>query len=95
MTRGRRKSTIDVLEICPNPYYSLDDEENEYAYNQEETERVSDVDTTDSEIEETSFGADPLDGVFGDVYLQDGEAGYEGGSPSETMLAMAFQAQLN
>ena len=69
----------EFIEHAPNPYYSLDDEENVYAYNQEETERVSNVDTTGSETEETSYGADPIDGVFGEAYVQDGYSGDEGG----------------
>ena len=71
----------EFIEHAPNPYYSLDDEENEYAYNQEETERVSDVDTTDPEAEETSYGADPIDGVFGETYVPNGYSGDERGGP--------------
>ena len=69
----------EFIEHAPNPYYSLDDEEDVYAYNQEETERVSDVDTTGQETQETSYGADPIDGVFGEEYVQDGYSGDEGG----------------
>lgn len=68
----------EFIEHAPNPYYSLDEEENVYAFDEEETERVSDVDTTDQEAEETSFGDDPLDGVFGGADVQDGDARDEG-----------------
>ena len=71
----------EFIEHAPNPYYSLDEEENEYAFDEEETERVSDVDTTDQEAEETSFGDDPLDGVFGGAGGQDGIADDEAGYP--------------
>ena len=72
----------EFIESAPNPYYSLDDEEDaENAYIQEETERVSDVDTSDSETEETSYGDDPLDGVFGETDVQDGDSRDEGGDP--------------
>ena len=68
----------EFIEAAPNPYYSLDDEEDAYAYIQEETERVSDVDATDQETEETSYDTDPIEGVFGEAYVQDGSYGDEG-----------------
>ena len=68
----------EFIEAAPNPYYSLDDEEDAYAYIQEETERVSDVDATNQETEETSYDRDPVEGVFGDAYVQDGTFGDEG-----------------
>lgn len=68
----------EFIEHAPDPYYSLDDEEDVYAHNQEETERVSDVDTADPETEETSYGEDPIDGVFGEADVQDGTADDEG-----------------
>ncbi len=71
----------EFIEQAPNPYYSLDEEENVYAFDEEEAERVSDVDTTDQEAEETPYGTDPLDGVFGEADVQDGDATDEGGSP--------------
>lgn len=71
----------EFIEHAPNPYYSLDDEEDVYAYNQKETERVSDVDATGQETQETSYGADPIDGVFGEAYVQNGYSGDEGGDP--------------
>ncbi len=71
----------EFIEAAPNPYYSLDEEENVYAFDEEEAERVSDVDTTDQEAEETPYGTDPLDGVFGEADVQDGDATDEGGSP--------------
>ena len=70
----------EFIEQAPNPYYSLDEEE-DYAYNQEETERVSDVDTSDTQTEEAPFGDDPFDGVFGAAYGQDSDSGNEGGDP--------------
>ena len=73
----------EFIEEAPNPYYSLDDEETVYAFDEEEAERVSDVDTTDQETEETPYGDDPLDGVFGEADVQYGDAGDEGGSPSD------------
>ena len=73
----------EFIEQAPNPYYSLDEEENEYAFDEEETERVSDVDTPDQETEETSYGADPLDGVFGEADVQYGAASDEGGRPRD------------
>ena len=39
------------------------------------------MDTTDQETEETSYGEDPLDGVFGEADVPDGDSGDEGGSP--------------
>ena len=71
----------EFIEAAPNPYYSLDDEEDEYAYIQEETERVPDVDAPDQETEETSYDTDPIEGVFGDTYVQDGSGGDEGAGP--------------
>jgi hypothetical protein len=71
----------EFIEAAPNPYYSLDDEEDEYAYIQEETERVPDVDAPDQETEETSYNTDPIEGVFGDTYVQDGSGGDEGAGP--------------
>lgn len=71
----------EFIEAAPNPYYSLDDEEDAYAYIQEETERVSDVDATNQETEETSYDRDPVEGVFGDAYVQNGYSGDEGGDP--------------
>ena len=68
----------EFIEAAPNPYYSLDDEEDAYAYIQEETERVSDVDATDQETEETSYDRDPVEGIFGDSYVQDGSYRDEG-----------------
>ena len=72
----------EFVEHPTEPYYALDEEEDEYAHTEEETERVSDVDTADQETEETSYGADPLDGVSGEADVQDGDAGDEGGSSS-------------
>ncbi len=68
----------EFIEAAPNPYYSLDDEEDAYAYIQEETERVSDVDATNQETQETSYDTDPIDGVFGEAYVQDGSYRDEG-----------------
>ena len=73
----------EFIEHAPNPYYSLDEEENEYAFDEEEAERVSDVDTTDQEAEETSLSDDPIDGVFGETDVQYGDAGDEGGRSSD------------
>lgn len=67
----------EFIEHTAEPYYSLDEEEDVYADIQEETERVSDVDTADQETEETPYGGDPLDGVFGEADVQDGTAGDE------------------
>ena len=72
----------EFVEHPTEPYYALDEEEDEYAHTEEETERVSDVDTADQETEETSYGADPLDGVFGEADVQDGDTGDEGRSSS-------------
>ena len=81
----------EFIEAAPNPYYSLDDEEDAYAYIQEETERVSDVDATDQETEETSYDRDPVEGVFGDSYVQDGSYGDEGaGSYYEEQSAGSY-----
>ena len=81
----------EFIEAAPNPYYSLDDEEDAYAYIQEETERVSDVDATDQETEETSYDRDPVEGVFGDPYVQDGSYGDEGaGSYYEEQSAGSY-----
>lgn len=71
----------EFIEETPNPYYSLDEEENVYAFDEEETERVSDVDAPDQEEEETSYGDDPLDGIFGGAGGQDGTADDEAGYP--------------
>ena len=71
----------EFIEEAPDTYYSLNDEENEYALDEEEAERVSDVDTPDQEAEETSYGTDPLDGVFGEADVQYGDTRDEGGSP--------------
>ena len=73
----------EFIEHAPNPYYSLDEEENEYAFDEEEAERVSDVDTTDQEAEETSLSDDPVDGVFGETDVQYGDAGDEGRRSSD------------
>ena len=71
----------EFIEEDPNPYYSLDEEENVYAFDEEETERVSDVDAPGQEEEETPYGDDPLDGVFGGAGGQDGIADDEAGYP--------------
>ena len=71
----------EFIEHPEESYYSLDDEEDAYAYIQEETERVSDVDAADQETEETPQDRDPLDGVFGDAYVQNGTDGDEGERP--------------
>lgn len=57
----------EFIEQAPNPYYSLDEEENVYAFDEEETERVSDENATGAQAEETSYGDDPFDGVFGEA----------------------------
>ena len=70
----------EFIEQAPNPYYSLEEEENVYAFDEEETERVSDVDTSNQETEETPYDNDPFDGVFGESRGEDSasddEAGY-------------------
>jgi hypothetical protein len=71
----------EFIEPSPNPYYSLDEEENVYAFDEEEAERVSDVDTPNTEAEETSYDSDPLDGIFGEASWQDGNADDEAESP--------------
>ena len=68
-----------IAEEAHGSYYSTDDEENVYAYNQEETERVSDAPETNQEIEETSYDSDPLAGVFGESDEQHGTSSNEGG----------------
>ena len=72
----------EFIEQAPNPYYSLEEEENVYAFDEEETERVSDVDTAGQETEETPYDNDPFDGVFGAARGEDStaddEAGYSG-----------------
>lgn len=55
----------EFIEHAPNPYYSLDEEENVYAFDEEEAERVSDENATGAQAEETPYGDDPFDGVFG------------------------------
>lgn len=72
----------EFIEHATESYYSLDDEEDVYADIQEETERVSDVDTADTETEETPYGEGSFDRVFGGAYLQDSDSGDEGGSSS-------------
>ena len=57
----------EFIEQAPNPYYSLDEEENVYAFDEEETERVSDENATGAQAEEASYGDDPFDGVFGEA----------------------------
>ena len=71
----------EFVEGNPDSYYSPDDEENVYEYNQEETERVSDVDTADQETEETPYGEGTSDGSVGEAYVRDSYAGDEAGSP--------------
>jgi hypothetical protein len=70
----------EFIEAAPNPYYSLEEEENVYAFDEEETERVSDEETSSAETEDAPYGDDPLDGIFGEAGGQDGivddEAGY-------------------
>ena len=73
----------EFIEQSPNPYYSLDEEENVYAFDEEEAERVSDVDTAGQETEETPYDNDPFDGVFGAADGQDGAADDETGYPRD------------
>ena len=73
----------EFVEQETEPYYSLDEEEDIYAFIQEETERVSDVDTADSEEEDTPYGGDALDGIFGVADVQDGDSGDEAGSDGD------------
>lgn len=75
----------EFVDGAPNSYYALDDEEDVYENNQEETERVSDVDTTDQETEETSYGEGSSGGNVGEAYVRDsytvdetGSSQYEG-----------------
>ena len=69
----------EFIEQAPNPYYSLKEEENVYAFDEEETERVSDVDTAGQETEETPYDNDPFDGVFGESRGEDSTADDEAG----------------
>lgn len=66
-----------VAEEAPEEYNSTDEEEDVYAYNQEEAERVSDAIETDQETEETTYDADPFAGVFGESAGQNGNSSNE------------------
>ena len=69
-----------IAEETPEDYYSTDEEENVYAYNQEEAERVSDEIETDQETEETTYDADPFADVFGESDESDGDSANEEGN---------------
>ena len=74
-----------IEQESPETYYDVtDEEENEYAYNQEEAERASYAQETDQAYEDEAYDADPFEGVFGDSTESDGNSSNEAGdSPDE------------
>lgn len=72
----------EFIEQSTEPYYSIDEEENVYAYDEEEAERVADAQETNEEAEETAYDTDPFEGVFGESNEQGGNSADEGGDPS-------------
>ena len=72
----------EFIEQSTEPYYSIDEEENVYAYDEEEAERDADAQETNEEAEETAYDTDPFEGVFGESNEQGGNSADEGGDPS-------------
>ena len=72
----------EFIEQSPETYYSTDEEENVYAYDEEEAERTADAQETNEEAEETAYDTDPFEGVFGESNEQGRDSADEGGDPS-------------
>ena len=71
----------EFIEELPETYYSIDEEENVYAYDEEEAERISDAQDANEAPEETADDTGLFEGVFGGSYEQDGYPSDEGGDP--------------
>ena len=62
----------EFIESATDPYYSMNDEENVYEFDEEETQRVPHAEETDTETEGQADDTNTLDGVFGEGDVQDG-----------------------
>ena len=71
----------EFIEELPETYYSINEEENVYAYDEEEAERISDAQDANEAPEETADDTGLFEGVFGGSYEQDGYPSDEGGDP--------------
>lgn len=69
----------EFIESATDPYYSMNDEENVYEFDEEETQRVSHAEETDTETEGQADDTNALDGVFGEGDVQGGYTADEAG----------------
>ena len=73
----------EFVEHTPETYYSIDEEENVYAYDEEEAERASYAQETNEAAEETAYDTDPFEGVFGESYEPGGDSSDERGDQGD------------